>query len=141
MIDNEESAEEYTAGDELAYEVQTRLPNANMSDYMIAVVAHEANRIYCALIGDYSQVPWVDAPKWQRVSAIKGVAFVRAHPDAGPDASHNAWLEEKIAAGWVYGQEKNPDLKTHPCCVPYDELPVDQRRKDALFLANVRALL
>ena len=42
--------------------------------------------------------------------------------------------------GWVYGEHKDEQRKTHPCIVPYDELPAAQRAKDALFLANVRAL-
>jgi hypothetical protein len=132
---------DYTPGDELAYEVQKRKPNEPLSDYLIAVIAHEANRIYCAEIGDYSQVPWLEAPQWQRASAIKGVAFVRANPDASPSASHESWLEEKRATGWVYGPEKNPETKTHPCFVPYDELPLDQRRKDALFQGIARAMI
>jgi hypothetical protein len=35
---------------------------------------------------------------------------------------------------------KNPDAKEHPCFVPYDELPAEQRTKDYLFQAVVRAL-
>jgi len=35
---------------------------------------------------------------------------------------------------------KDPEKKQHPCFVPYDELPIQQRRKDALFVSIVRAL-
>lgn len=113
-------------------------PSARLAT--IARVCHEANRAYCATIGDLSQLPWDDAPQWQRESAIAGVEFSVAHPDAPPSASHESWLAEKERTGWRYGPVKDAEKKEHPCFVPYDELPLDQRRKDALFVAIVRAL-
>ena len=109
----------------------------------VARVCHEVNRAACAAcaaFGDHSQVAWADAPEWQRESAIKGVAFTLAHPDAKPSDNHDSWLAEKIDAGWVYGPVKDLEAKTHPCCVPYDELPPEQKLKDYLFQAVVRAL-
>ncbi|MFD0468599.1 RyR domain-containing protein [Nonomuraea thailandensis] len=53
---------------------------------------------------------------------------------------HEAWCEHKRAEGWTYGPDKDPDAKTHPCLVPYDQLPVEQRVKDAVFHAIVGAL-
>lgn len=101
--------------------------------------AHEANRGYCLALGDTSQVAWEDAPQWQRDSAIKGVQFIIDNPGASPAASHESWLAEKTAAGWKYGPVKDAEAKTHPCFVPYDELPVEQRAKDYIFGAVVRA--
>ncbi len=43
-------------------------------------------------------------------------------------------------AGWRYGLKKDPAAKTHPCLVPYWQLPAEQRRKDGLFAAIVAAL-
>lgn len=111
-----------------------------MNEEQIARVCHEANRAYCQSIGDNSQPAWDDAPDWQRTSAIKGVEFTIANPEAPPSASHDSWLEEKRATGWKHGPVKDPEKKEHPCFVPYAELPVEQRRKDALFQAVVRAL-
>lgn len=106
----------------------------------IARVAHEINRAYCQALGDDSQPEWDFAPEWQRMSAINGVEFHCANPNAGPDHSHNAWLREKEAAGWKYGPVKDADKKEHPCFVPYDELPVEQKAKDYLFRAVVHQL-
>jgi hypothetical protein len=103
--------------------------------------AHEANRGYCLALGDTSQVAWEDAPQWQRDSAIKGVQFIIDNPGASPAASHENWLEEKRRDGWKYGPVKDAEAKTHPCFVPYDELPVEQRAKDYIFGAVVRASL
>ena len=99
----------------------------------IAKIAHEANRAYCETIGDMSQPLWKDAPDWQRDSAMSGVAFHLRNPDATPADSHENWLADKRADGWKYGPTKNVSLKTHPCMLPYDRLPIEQRVKDALF--------
>lgn len=106
----------------------------------IASTAHEVNRAYCASIGDTSQVKWGLAPDWQRESAIDGVNFHLANPDATPDTSHNNWLKSKLADGWVYGPVKNPEAKEHPCCVPFVELPQEQKAKDYLFKSVVHSL-
>ena len=106
----------------------------------IARVAHEVNRAYCESLGDLSQQPWGLAPKWQRESARLGVYFHMANPDAGPEASHESWASEKLANGWVYGPLKDPIAKTHPCLVPFNELPQEQQAKDFLFRAVVHAM-
>jgi hypothetical protein len=109
----------------------------------IARVCHEANRAYCATIGDNSQPTWENAPQWQKDSAIKGVEFHIARLDAGdepsPSASHESWLEQKRIEGWKYGPTKDAEKKTHPCFMPYDGLPIEQRLKDYVFAAIVKA--
>lgn len=107
---------------------------------VIARVAHEANRAWCAAHGDFSQPIWEQAPEWQVRSAIDGVRFHLANPDAGDSASHDNWMAEKARNGWVYGETKDPEAKTHPCMVPFDELPADQQAKDRLFRSVVHAL-
>lgn len=107
----------------------------------IARVCHEANRAYCQTIGDWSQRPFNEAPAWQQVSAENGVRAHLAVPGGlSPRASHESWMAEKVAAGWVYGAVKDENLKTHHCLVAYDDLPIAQRAKDALFGAIVEAL-
>lgn len=111
-----------------------------LSRRFIAGVAHEVNRAYCQALGDESQPAWEDAPGWQRESAFNGVQFHLDHPDAGPEASHDNWLTEKLAQGWKFGPVKDAELKEHPCCVPFSELPVSQQAKDYIFRAVVHAL-
>ena len=43
---------------------------------------------------------------------------------------HDVWAETRIAQGWTYGPERNDDLKTHPCLVPYEELPDSEKEYD-----------
>ena len=106
----------------------------------IASICHEANRAYCAAIGDYSQKSWCAAPDWQRASAVNGVEFLLANPEAGPSASHDSWLREKYRGGWKYGPVKDELKKEHPCYKPYEDLAPDQKIKDTLFHSIVRAL-
>ena len=108
-----------------------------MTTKQIAMVCHEANRVYCDSIKDSSQLSWTQAPEWQRVSAIRGVQFHLDNPDAGPSDSHQNWLKEKEDAGWVNGPIKDAALKQHPCCVPYDALPEEQQVKDTIFIGIV----
>lgn len=111
-----------------------------MSTNQVAQVAHEINKAFCESIGDGSQPSWEDAPEWQKNSAIKGVEFHLENPDASPSASHESWLKQKEEEGWKYGPVKNPETKEHPCFVPYDQLPVEQRSKDYLFKQVIHSL-
>lgn len=105
----------------------------------IARVCHEVNKAYCEALGDHSQPTWEEAPEWQRVSARMGVDL-HTMGDFGPEASHISWMMQKVDEGWVYGPEKNPALKQHPCMVPFADLPPAQQAKDFIFRAVVHAL-
>lgn len=112
-----------------------------METHEIARVCHEVNRAYCEALGDFSQPRWEDAPEWQRESAMLGVNLHDDNPDAGPQASHESWMKQKIADGWVYGPVKDPAAKVHPCIMPFDQLPREQQAKDYIFRAIVLALI
>lgn len=108
-----------------------------MNRVLIALLAHEINRAYCMALGDLSHPSWEDAPEWQQQSVLAGVDMHLAKPDATPEQSHASWLEHKLADGWVFGEVKDEQTKTHPCCLPYDELPAEQKAKDYIFRAAV----
>ncbi|KPC89937.1 hypothetical protein ADL27_38665 [Streptomyces sp. NRRL F-6602] len=111
----------------------------NRTPTEIARVAHEANRALQVVTGDPSPSPeWDAAPEWQRASAVDGVR--QALTGAPPEELHEAWCAYKRADGWVYGSAKDGEARTHPCLVEYRALPDDQRQKDAVFHAVVRAL-
>ena len=112
-----------------------------MTQEQIARVCHEVNRAYCQSLGDDSQPEWEAAPEWQRKSAIDGVAFHVANPDAGVEASHENWLRAKLDDGWTCGLVKNAERKEHPCMVPFKLLPEEQQAKDYIFRAIVHALV
>lgn len=107
----------------------------------IASVAHEANRAYCIVLGDSSQVAWPDAPDWQKASSIEGVRVLAADRRKTPAQLHDCWTAVKKREGWVYGPTKDVERKQHPCILPYYLLPEEQKVKDSLFRAVVLALL
>ena len=43
---------------------------------------------------------------------------------------HEVWSETRIKQGWTYGDQRNDELKTHPCLVPYEELPEEEKEYD-----------
>ena len=107
----------------------------------IARVVHAANRELQIVQGDpWPSPPWDDAPDYQCREAIDGVQVVLDTPDLTPDAHHQAWVDRMAADGWTYGEAKDEGAKTHPCMVPFADLPGGQQLKDRLFIALVRAL-
>lgn len=106
----------------------------------IARLCHEANRAYCRCLGDNSHVSWDDTSDNIKNSTRSGVRFALANPDITPEQSHANWLRDKAADGFVYGERKDNNAKTHPCFVPYEKLPVEQREKDRLFLNLVAVM-
>jgi len=100
---------------------------------LIAQIAHEANKAYCESINDFSVLHWDEAPEWQKKSIVLGVEFNLENPNAPASATHDNWLKDKRNDGWKHGLVKNAELKEHPCFLPFDELPYNQKIKDVIF--------
>lgn len=107
----------------------------------IAKACHEANRAYCEFLSDHSQVPWESAPQWQQDSAVLGVKNILANPNQTPQESHEKWWGLKETEGWKHGPVKDLEKKEHPCMLPYDRLPYEQRMKDHIFLGVAKTFL
>lgn len=43
---------------------------------------------------------------------------------------HDVWSAERMAEGWTYGETRDDVRKTHPCLVPYEELPESEKEYD-----------
>lgn len=44
--------------------------------------------------------------------------------------THEVWAAGRIREGWRYGKVRDDKLKTHPCLVPYEELPESEKDYD-----------
>lgn len=101
----------------------------------IAKVVHENNRG----LSDSKTLSWDDSSEDVQQSAIDGVQAVINDPTITPAKSHDNWMKYKASQGWVYGEVKDEEAKTHPCMVPYQDLPEDERLKDELFVDTVKS--
>ena len=60
--------------------------------------------------------------------------YLSADQLPNPEEAHNSWVEAHRKMGWKYGEKRNQIEKTHPDIVPFEELPKDEKDKDAIFL-------
>ena len=44
--------------------------------------------------------------------------------------THEVWAQRRFAEGWKYGPERNDKRKEHPCLVPYEVLPENEKEYD-----------
>ena len=44
--------------------------------------------------------------------------------------THEVWATGRINDGWTYGETRDDEKKTHPCLVPYEELPESEKDYD-----------
>ena len=43
---------------------------------------------------------------------------------------HDVWAVGRIKEGWIFGEVKDPNKKTTPLLVPYEELPESEKDYD-----------
>ena len=43
---------------------------------------------------------------------------------------HDVWAQNRMEQGWTYGEERSDALKHHPCLIPYEELPEEEKMYD-----------
>lgn len=107
----------------------------------LARICHEANRAFCYTQGDADHESWDNTPEDIKWSAMDGVNNLLSNPTMTPEDSHKNWIKFKESKGWTYGKEKSDIDKTHPCMVPYDQLPQFEKFKDTLFHAIVQSYI
>lgn len=117
-----------------------RIDNTWITEYL-ARICHEANRAICVNAVDNTQVPWDEVEDWQRQSVLDGVRYVLNNTETTPQDIHENWMNGKLEQGWKYGEVKDAQNKTHPCLVPFDELPPHEKFKDSVFVAIIKAHL
>lgn len=76
-------------------------------------------------IKDYTPAP-LDVDGIELPEEINGLVELMARN------VHEVWASGRIREGWTYGPERDDRLKTHPCLVPYEELPESEREYDRM---------
>lgn len=114
---------------------------------ILASACHAAWYAYAVLgLGEDGE-PWETAPEWQKESIRSAVDFWEQCLQMGDQSqsmleraerlapkSHINWMEDKARDGWMYGETKDAVKRTHPCMVPYSDLPEEQKKKDIVVL-------
>lgn len=54
---------------------------------------------------------------------------------------HEVWAAQRRAEGWSYGPERSDRLRQHPCLIPYDELPEEEREYDRTTALNTLRMI
>lgn len=104
-----------------------------------ARLVYEATRIEAAW-SERSIVPepWEDRDDKFKKNMINIIEkYISLDKLPTPEEAHDSWMKAYFDMGWKYGEKRDVDKKEHPDLVPFDELPKDERDKDAIFLAFV----
>ena len=80
--------------------------------------------------------PWEDREELFKAQ-FRDVIDRQCGPDRkmSPEELHEDWVKAYEDMGWRYGEKRDPDMKTHPDMVPYWDLGILERDKDAVFVA------
>ena len=54
---------------------------------------------------------------------------------ASPEELHGSWMQAYFDRGWVYGETYDRENRIHPDLIPYRELGILEKDKDAVFIA------
>jgi ryanodine receptor 2 len=56
--------------------------------------------------------------------------------------AHDLWARQRLDGGWRFGPQRDDARKTHPCLVPYAELPESEKEYDrATAMGTLTAIL
>lgn len=56
--------------------------------------------------------------------------------------THDIWAQQRMDQGWTYGEKRDDDKKFHPCLLPYEELPENEKDYDRnTALQTLKAIL
>ncbi len=105
-----------------------------------AIFVCEAARLHAKLLGcPVVPRPWEEREEEFRLQLIKLIDDLIAGRRKFPDskAAHDSWMKRYTEMGWQYGEVYDPEKKTHPDLVPYEELDPREQVKDDVFLALV----
>jgi len=78
--------------------------------------------------------PMID---WDRAP----LQFTAAEVELLARMEHERWMSALQRDGWCHGPAKDAQSRTHPCLVPFEQLPPEQQDKDRDAVRGIPALL
>ena len=56
--------------------------------------------------------------------------------------AHDLWALQRLREGWRWGQKRDDTARTHPCLIPYDDLPESEKEYDRnAALGTIKAVI
>lgn len=56
--------------------------------------------------------------------------------------AHDLWAQQRIQDGWRWGAERCDVTRTHPCLIPYEDLPEEEKAYDrTLAVGTIKAVI
>ncbi|GBC62521.1 hypothetical protein DENIS_3493 [Desulfonema ishimotonii] len=101
---------------------------------------HQHLKAFRESLGDYTLPDWEETTKHNREMGVRFVRYTLANQSITPESHHEKWVANMAKRGWRHGNERNPDKKTHPCMVPWEDLPYHEQAKTVLMIATVNIL-
>jgi RyR domain len=101
-----------------------------------AIFVYEGARLQAAAMN----APVIPEPWWEREEAFREQFLPVIEQQMGPGRSdspemlHEQWRESYENMGWQYGEVRDPEKKTHPDMVPFDQLGFAEQIKDEVFV-------
>jgi class 3 adenylate cyclase len=75
-------------------------------------------------------------------SSIELVAELEALTERLAKNTHAQWAWQRMRDGWIYGPQRDDNLRTHPCLIPYHELPENEKEYDRITaIETVKVML
>ena len=106
----------------------------------VAKECHNANNALMVANGEVENPSdWDELDHHQKYVNIDSVSKILANPDITAENIHDVWMKNKMIDGWVYGEVKDAEKKTHPLICPFDEMNPIDKMKDQIFIDTVNA--
>ena len=106
--------------------------------YILAESCYEATKVISEQILSEEKKEWKLVDSDDKAKLLNAVNRAIEKRITDPSVSHGEWITDMIKDGWQYGEKYDEVKKTHPCMIPYDQLPVGQQTKDYIFLAILK---
>lgn len=107
---------------------------------LIAAVAYGILGAYSFSVSAVTEPAWDSLTDQEKQPTLARVDMLLANPDSTPEQLHTSWLDKRLADGWTVGSPFDAQKKQHPLCVPYSDLPQEEKIKDYLLYAVVQSL-
>jgi hypothetical protein len=108
-------------------------------DTKIAKACYEVVRSYRHMEEGIICDKWDLLTRDARDDVLYIVRYKRANTEATCEDVHNAWMEDKIAKGWIYVTVEEKELKATPYLVQYGKLPYHRKMCYVLSVAVITA--